>query len=358
VQKIYDHPNADKLVFLEVAGWRCIASKGSVEKGDWGAYFPIDSVLTPEIMNAAFKDAKIQPQKGRVRTVKIRGEIAQGLFLPASLLPVFPCYPQEGQCLAEVLGVTKYEPPQASIPVHMQTDKKGTRKKANTNFKEYTDLQHLRWNLNRFTEGETVVFTEKIHGTSARYGRVPVQPDTFWKKLKKLVGLLDSHEWVYGSRKVQLQSKKHRTTSYYGTDVWLRCAEKYKLADLLLDDEVVYGEIYGGGIQKGYDYGVSAEDRSFVVYDVQKDGKFLDHADLVHWCRSKQIPMVPTLYTGPFSVAAVDEYTNGASVLDPNTKIREGIVVRPSQERHGLNGRDVVKSVSPAFLLGDNTDFH
>lgn len=358
VQKIYPHPNADTLDFIEVQGWRCIVKRGSVNKGDWGAYFPIDSQLTEEIMNAAFKDAKVAPHKGRVRTVKIRGEIAQGLFLGRDLLPVFPRYPQENMDLSEILNVTKYEPPAASIPMHMQTNKKSTRKKANPNFKEYSKLEHLKWFTNVFEPGETIAITEKIHGTNARFGRVPAVADTLWKKLKKLVGLLDSHEFVYGSHKVQLQSKNHRTTSFYGTDVWGTCAEKYKLADLLKDDEVIYGEIYGEGIQKNYGYGVKAEDRKLIVFDVQVDGKFLSHADLVHWCRSKGLDMVPTLYVGPYTTEVIDAHTNGPSVLDPKTKIREGCVVRPNVERHTHNGRAVYKCVSPAYLLGDQTDFH
>lgn len=359
VQKIYPHPGADTLDFIEVQGWRCIVKRGSVQKGDWGAYFPIDSQLTPEIMNVAFKDAKVAPHKGRVKTVKIRGEIAQGLFLGRDLLPVFPKYPQEGMDLAEVLGIVKYEPEAASIPVHMQAgSKKSTRKKANPNFKEYAKLPHLQWFTNLFEDGETVVMTEKIHGTNARFGRVEAVADSFWKKLKKLVGLLDSHEFVYGSHKVQLQSKKHRTTSFYGDDVWAQCAKKYDLENMLLDGEVVYGEIYGEGIQKGYSYGVKADDRKLVVFDVQKDGKWLDHGDLVHWCRSKGLQMVPTLYVGPYSKEAVEKHTNGPSVLDPQTKVREGCVVRSNVERHTVNGRSVCKSVSPAYLLGDQTDFH
>jgi RNA ligase (TIGR02306 family) len=359
VTKIYAHAGSDFLDFVEIAGWRCIVKRGSVSKGDWGAYFPIDSVLPDNIMDIAFRDAKIKPKDGRVKTVKIRGEIAQGLFLSRDLLPTFPQYPQEGMDLAEVLGVVKYEPPQASIPMHMRADKKkGTRKKANPNFREYTDLQHLKWFTNVFEPGEQICITEKVHGTSARFGRVPTQADTIWKKFKKLVGLLAPFEWVYGSRKVQLQSKTHRTTSYYGTDVWSKCAAKYKLNDVLMDGEVVYGEIYGEGIQKGYSYGVSGEDRKLAIYDVQVHGKFLSHAELVDWCRARGLPMVPTLYAGPFSEQVVENYTNGPSVLDNNKRIREGCVVRPNVERHGLNGRAVYKSVSPAFLLGDNTDFH
>lgn len=358
VTKIYPHPNADSLDFIEVQGWRCIVKRGSVDKGDWGAYFPIDSVLPDNIMDVAFKDAKVKPKEGRVRTVKIRGEIAQGLFLGRDLLPVFPQYPKEGQDLAEVLGVTKYEPPAKSIPLHMQTGKKSTRKKANPNFREYTDLQHLKWFPNVFEIGEEIAITEKIHGTSARYGYVPPVVDTLWKRVLKFFGRMPSHEWVYGSRKVQLQSKKHRTTSFYGTDVWSKCADDYALEHRLQPGEVCYGEIYGEGIQKGYSYGASADFRNFAVYDVMKDGKFLSHDELEQWCDDRGLPMVPTLYTGPFSPEVVAQHTDGPSVLDPGTKVREGCVARARTERVTHNGRAVYKSVSAAFLLGDNTDFH
>ena len=294
-----------------------------------------------------------------MRTVKIRGEIAQGLFLSRDLLPVFPLYPKEGQDLKEVLGVTKYEPPAKDIPLHMTAGPRKTRKKANTNFREYSDLQHLKWFTNAF-EGveDDCAITEKVHGSSARFGYVPPVIDTLWKRFKQFIGQMPKYEWVYGSRKVQLQNRRHGTTSFYGTDIWAKCAEKYDLENRLLGGEVVYGEIYGPGIQKGYAYGLEGDDRRFAVYDVMKDGKFLSHADLVDWCRARNLTMVPTLYTGAFSTEVVDEYTNGKSVLDPGTKVREGCVVRPVNEQHSLNGRMVYKSVSPAFLLGDQTDFH
>lgn len=364
VTKIYPHTGSDFLDFVEIAGWRCIVKRGSVSKGDWGAYFPIDSVLPEAILKAAFHDAKIFPKEGRVRTVKIRGEIAQGLFLPRDLLPVFPQYPKEGQDLKEVLGVTKYEPPAKDIPMSMQTGPKKTRKKANTNFREYTDLQHLKWFTNAFegVEGDCAI-TEKIHGSSARYGYVPPVIDTLWKRIKKLFGRMPPYEWVYGSRKVQLQNRRHGTTSYYGTDIWAQCAQKYDLENRLVGGEVVYGEIYGPGIQKDYAYGLvngigPGTVRCFAVYDVMKDGKFLSHAELVDWCRARALPMVPTLYIGPYSPEVVEQHTNGRSVLDPGTKVREGCVVRPVTEQHSMNGRMVYKSVSPAFLLGNQTDFH
>ncbi len=359
VQKIYPHTGSDTLDFIEVQGWRCIVKRGSVSKGDWGAYFPIDSVLPEEILKAAFHDAKIFPKEGRVRTVKIRGEIAQGLFLSRDLLPVFPAYPKEGQDLKEVLGVTKYEPPVKDIPLHMKTGQKKTRKKANTNFREYTDLQHLKWFTNAF-EGveDDCAITEKIHGSSARFGFVPPVIDTFWKRTKKFFGRIPEYEWVYGSRKVQLQNRRHGTTSFYGTDIWAKCAEKYKLEERLLGGEVVYGEIYGEGIQKNYAYGLQGDDKRLAVYDVMKDGKFLSHWELQEWCRARELEMVPTLYTGPYSPTVVDLHTHGASVVHPGTKVREGCVVRPLTERHSMNGRMVYKSVSPVFLLGDQTDFH
>ena len=63
--------------------------------------------------------------------------------------------------------------------------------------------------------------------------------------------------------------------------------------------------------------------------------------------------MVPILYTGPFSIESMEEFTNGKeTVSGKEACIREGIVVRVAEERHEENlGRVILKSVSAAYLL-------
>lgn len=356
VDEILPHSNADKLELARVADWVCVVGKGQFKAGDSAIYLPIDSVLSEETEAAIFRDSKIKLHHRRVKTARIRGLVSQGLLTD---LPRFPSLStaKVGDDVAGVLGVTKWEPKQdLDLKNAAGAKKKGTRKATNPNFRKYTDLENIKWyGRMALQEGEEVVMTEKIHGSSARAGIVPAVADTWWKKVKKLFGLLPSHEFVFGSRNVQLHNGNPRgVVSYYGEDIWGRWVADYSIANMLSPGEMVFGEIYGDGIQKGYAYGHTNGARRFAVYDVQKDGKWLHHDELTEWCRVRGLPMVPVLYRGPYSKQALDAATNGPStVCEPHLQpVREGAVVRPVQEREapGL-GRVVLKSVSADFLM-------
>ncbi len=356
-RNVRSHSNADSLDFVTVANWDCIVKRGSVVEGQIGVYFPIDSVLPQQLNDYVFQGAKVKPHGGRVRTAKIRGQVSQGLFLPLHQLPLEIATGgwSEGDDVADALGITKYEPPETGANLSPQQQKKSTRKRRNPHFPEYHDIEHLKWYPEAFKFGEPVAVTEKIHGSNGRAGWAPRVPFTWWEKLLAKLRLLPKHEFVYGSRRVQLQYSGHKTTSYYGDDIWSQVVRNYKLREKLKPGELVYGEVYGPGIQKNYSYGVPAGQREFAVFDVQVDGRWLDHFELVRWCIERQLPMVPTLLAGPFVPEVIARLTDGPSVLHPETKVREGIVVRPIFERNRL----VLKSVSAAFLLDEsNTDFH
>ena len=65
---------------------------------------------------------------------------------------------------------------------------------------------------------------------------------------------------------------------------------------------------------------------------------------------SDLFPLVPVLYRGPFSEAALLEHTSGATVLG-GKHLREGVVLRPAVERESAElGRVILKSVSGDYL--------
>lgn len=95
------HPNADRLAIAEVGGWKVVVLNTSKE-GDLGVYFEIDSIL-PE---APWHN--VDASKRRIRTVKLRGELSQGLFLPRNdAFPVDESMWEEGTDLTKVLGIEK-----------------------------------------------------------------------------------------------------------------------------------------------------------------------------------------------------------------------------------------------------------
>ena len=89
VSAISEIPKSDFLVLLSFkeCGWQCVTTKDSVRVGDTGLYFEVDSFLPVD--NPAFEFMKKNGIKTlytgevgmRVRTVKLRGQVSQGLFL-------------------------------------------------------------------------------------------------------------------------------------------------------------------------------------------------------------------------------------------------------------------------------------
>lgn len=350
------HPNADKLSIYKVLGWNVIAGLNQFKVGDKVVYFPIDSLLPQEVEAKIFgPDSKIKLHHSRVKTIKLRGAISQGLIVHPETVGVSDA--SLGDDLTKDLGIKKYEPP-VNLPSGFGNTRVQVRKKQiNPHFHKYTDIENAKNYPSLFEEGELVAVTEKIHGSNFRCGYVPFNADTIIKKIKKFFGFAPKFEFVYGSHNVQLQNKVFYD-GYYDSNVYAETVKKYNLQTILQEGEVIYGEIYGEGIQKGYTYGCNPGEQKFVAFDIMKDGKYLDAPDFQATCLQKIIPTVPVVYRGPFNLNEIKKLVDGDSVLAPIQKIREGIVVKPIKESLTYMGRKVLKLVSDAYLLGDQSEFH
>lgn len=366
------HPNADRLELAQVKGWNVVVGKGNFKTGDLAVYIPVDSVL-PERLEAHLfpPGSKIKlDKKHRIRSIKIRGAMSQGMLVPVwdiaeflnVSLPPNGGY-KLGDDLTETLGITKYEPPEPDFAPNSKMGKKtGGKAQVNPFFHKYTDIENIKNYNTVFNDGEQVYISEKLHGTSARYGWVPrfyggklgpiKTKVTAW--LAK-VGVISSHQFVYGSRNVQLQTGSNK--SWYAEDVYSKILAEEQLKDKLDFGECVYGEIIGHSIQKNYAYGLKEGEHEFYAYDVMVDGRWLDHAEFVAFCDERDIMRVPELYVGPYSDAVALSHRDGDSTIG-DQKIREGVVIKPVVEETIWCGRKVLKSISDAYYLEDNDDFH
>ncbi len=367
IGEVYEHPNADRLELAKVGetDWKVVIGKGQYHVGDWCIYIPIDSLLPEDLEEHLFPpDSKITLSKHRVRSIKIRGAMSQGMVikLDDEFLTAFPKMRNQpfGTDVAEVLAVTKYEPPVRGG--HGTGQKQGRKKKGHPDFKKYTDIENFKYYPKLFEGDEEVYITEKIHGTSARYAMLSTQTDSIWKKLKKFFHKLPEFEYVYGSRNVEL--KVGNDGGYYDSDVYLTIGNLLDLKNVLGPGEALYGEIVGSGIQKGYNYGCGDGQWRFFAYDVQRDGRYLDAPAFKRWCRNHEIERVPQLFSGTIENADLDELRSGPStVLDsaqrPTQDVREGIVIKPIVEEHSYMGRKILKYLNDTYLLDDsNTDHH
>jgi RNA ligase (TIGR02306 family) len=115
-------PDADSIETVGVLGWEVVSKKGEFKENDKCVYFEIDSLLPerPEFEFLRKSCYKEDLKKFRLRTVRLRKKISQGLALPLSIFPELANL-DVGVDVTEILGVEKYEPP---IPAQISGDAK------------------------------------------------------------------------------------------------------------------------------------------------------------------------------------------------------------------------------------------
>jgi RNA ligase (TIGR02306 family) len=264
---------ADNIELGIIQGWNCIIKKGEYQPGDLVVVATTDAVI-PQKLSDAIGVTNYLRKGQRVRTVKLRGVYSECLIIPITFVP--DKYKYEGSDCMELLEIFKYEPP--AVQVQLATGRK-IRYNQNPLFQVYYKFPNLKNVSGMFTEEDDVEITRKIHGTSARYGIVKKNKLSIWDKVRKFFGAkYIDYEYVYGSHNVE---KGSDSQGFYDTDVWRTIAEKYNIREKLWDlfilsknlygiEEgiVIYGEIYGAGIQKNYDYGFASGDIRYAGFDI------------------------------------------------------------------------------------------
>jgi len=355
IDEVNSHPNADRLELAVVKGWQCCVPKNIYKKGDKVLYIPIDSILPMEVESKLFPhDAKVKLSKSRVKTIKLRGALSQGMIASLDMFGLDKG--KVGTNVKDKLKIEKYEQPiKGSNGMNVS---KVTKRNSNPNFKKYTSIQNFK-NYNKlFEDGEAIIVTEKIHGTNFRAGWVKRDTDKWYIRLLLKLNILKSECFVFGSHNVQLQDRLLHT-GYYKTNVYSEAVKLYDLKEKLRDrDTVIYGEIYGSGIQKGYTYGCKEDVRKLIIFDVMENGFYLDTENAINVVNSLGLDFVPVLYMGKYS-DTVKELPKGNSVLCPEQKVREGVVIKPVEESESYMGRKILKLINDDYLLSkNNTDFH
>lgn len=348
IDDVQPHPNADRLELAIVKGWNTVVGKGQFKPGDKCIYFPIDSLLPPILEETLFgKDSKITLKNGRIKTIKIRGAISQGLVANPKYFPEHNCFDDYGYAIGDdlttLLGVTKYEPG----PPAFEGFNGGAKPKriCNPHFHKYTGIENFK-NFNRlFAPDEEVVITEKIHGTNFRAGWVPWVPRSFWDRVKKFFGFAPRWEFVVGSHNMERDPEDEN-------NVYSKIAKKLQLKEILPMGYTVYGEIFGPNIQGGYHYGVKDGEQGFVLFDAKCNELYHTQSGLEVLAEEFDLKLVPVLYQGPFKDANLPQLATGNSVFCPDQKVREGIVIR------NLNRSKILKFISDEYLLGAQSEYH
>ena len=337
IKEINPIEGADAIELAVVDGWQVVVAKNvGHQVGDLVVYCEIDSFLPIEpefefLRKSSYK--KMGDQEGfRLKTIKLRGQISQGLILPYSVIPIAQFATAadlpEGMDVSEVLGIVKYEPP---IPAQLAGRVKGTF----PSFLRKTDeerIQNLEKEYTEWTLSSKHQFyaTEKLDGSSftcyIKNGEFGV-----CSRNMDLLETEDNTFWAV-ARKLDLENKLRS----FGKNICFQ------------------GEMVGSGIQ-GNHYNMKDQTVFFYNIFLIDEREYVGYDEFRNMLFDLDLACVPVL-SYPFNfpadsvvalptVSALLRSAEGKSVLNDKVE-REGLVIRSMDRTISF------KVISNKFLLG------
>lgn len=340
---------ADKIELAIVDGWKVVVAKDVNHKiGDLVIYCEIDSFLPIKeefefLRKSSYKKMKDGTEGFRLKTVKLRGQVSQGLILPLSILEgedemrigiseqpwgkQLQLGPYDDALVIEVgvdvterLGITKYEPP---IPAELAGKVKGFF----PSFIPKTDEERIQNLSDEYEKMKETVFyvTEKLDGSSATFYFKDGEFGVCSRNLE-LLETEDNTFWKV-ARQLGLENKMRN----FGINISLQ------------------GELIGEGIQ-GNPYKIKGQTiRFFNLFDI--DLQQYHTLSMFETVVKKQfgletVPILERYFKLPETVEEILKYADAKSELNPIFD-REGVVIR------SLDRKISFKVISNQFLLNE-----
>ena len=324
---------ADKIELATIDGWKVVVAKDVNHKvGDLIVYCEVDSFLPIEpefefLRKSSYKKMADGNEGFRLKTIRLRGQISQGLILP--LKEAYDVFKRntpnmdmawfEGLDVTEMLNIVKYEPP---IPAQLAGQVKGNF----PSFLKKTDEERVQNLTKEYPIYKLAKFyvTEKLDGSSV----------TYYVK-----------DGVFGvcSRNLDLLEDVNNSMWKFAIESGLR--------DKLVGLETniaVQGEIIGEGIQGNPYQRIGQTVRIFNGFDIDKYD-YLSLDDLLELTIILEVKTVPILdldFTLPETIDELLLMAEGKSVLNIKTE-REGLVIRSHDRKISF------KAISNKFLLNE-----
>ncbi len=337
VQRIYKIDpieGADRIELVHVLGWQCVVNKGQFNPGDLGVYFEIDSFLPvrPEfefLRSSSYRKTDIMGEGFRLRTVKMRGEISQGLVLPLSVFPELPSDVTLGTDVTDILGVRKWEIEErattgGTVIGPLPTDVPHT---------DETRIQAVPELLEAF-RGKPYYISTKMDGSSHS---VSIDDDGFH---------VTGHNYEYkddGSSAFYelVKSRDYRTEME-------RYMRQHEIRTL-----TIQGEFCAPGIQRNR---LKLKKPEWYVFNVRIDGRRVGLEKMNEVAETIGAMVVPIEEIGedlPARYPTVDSLLARAEGQYPNGGQKEGIVIRTVEPEYCplISGCLSMKIVSNKYLL-------
>lgn len=343
--EIFTHPNAENLVLGRVESYQVVVQKGLYKDGDEVVFVPEKSILSGNL-KTEYEKYLAGPNKDRVKSVRLRGEISCGIIIPQELLDDISMY-EFGEDISEKLGIFHYEPP---IPPQLS----GKVKAYSMLHVGHHDCEHANVYANEFEQGERVVCTEKIHGSQFI-----------------LAHDIDSNETIISSKgllKNGFTIEEDDQNTYWAASKNESIVEKIR--SMCKEGIVqVFGEVIP--VQKGYTYGYVKP--TVKIFDVRLNSESIPYDMVSDEFKSVWVPII---YDGPINLdekeiilyenaelgirktrtdyiipKSIIELSKGnEQVSGKELHIREGIVLAPYIDRRASDRTRLrLKIINPAY---------
>ncbi|KAI3644433.1 hypothetical protein MP228_010597 [Amoeboaphelidium protococcarum] len=324
--------DADTIECATVGGWKVVVKKGEFSQGSLAVYFEIDSWIPYELAPYLCKGKEPREFEGvkgeRLRTVKLRGQLSQGLLMPCNQVLKDGEW-HVGDDVTEQLGIKKWERP----------------------VREYTGSDNNQQPLKSFPSAIRKTDQERVQNIvqeieSARQAGIQFEITEKLEGSSMTCYLIDGKFGVC-SRNCDLDETE--------SDPFWQTARNYSIEDKMrsmsMGDFAIQGELIGPKIQ-GNIYKLEAlEFHVFDVYNVQ-DASYLRPADrrqLIQKMGLKHVPVSCQTESIQNISANFDEllkFAEGKSVISKTGSCeREGIVFKQ------VDGDMTFKVISNKYLL-------
>lgn len=319
---------ADKIELAHILGWQCAVNKGQFNVGDLGVYFEIDSFLPIDerydfLKTKCYKNSPILGEGYKIRTIKMKGELSQGLLFPLSAFPEIPeDLHKPGTDVTDILKIQKWE-------IEERGSTQGTIIGELPGFMHKTHeerIQNVPDIIDSY-QGAIYYITTKMDGTSCSIG-IDENNDFYvcghnyqyaddgkssfyeWVKSKNLPHKLNNLKYLYNHKSIVLQ-----------------------------------GEFCGGGIQKNP---LKLKNLNWYIFTVDVDGLRATLEMAQEIAHKLELDFVPVEETGRHLKSKypdVESLLKRAEGKYDSGEVKEGIVVRT------YDGELSFKAINNEYLL-------
>lgn len=311
IWKIEPIEGADKIELAHVLGWQCVVNKGQFKETDLAVYFEIDSFLPIReefefLRSSSYKKSDILGEGFKLKTMKFRGQISQGLLLPISNFKEITTV-ELGRDVTDELRIKKWEIEEkattgGTVIGELPQDVPHTDEtRIQTEPELLNDFAGLKYYISTKMDGSShsvSVDENGFHVTGHNYEYKDDGKSSFYELIKK----------------IELQERMEAYVKYEG-----------------LKSLTIQGELCAPGIQRNR---LKLTKPEWYIFTIRIDGKRVGLEKMLEVCQLMGLKTVPIEEIGedlPSKYPTVEALLERADGNYPNGGKKEGIVIRPTE---------------------------